>query len=56
MDKDVHELLVKLKCELVTTEEKMRTYEGRLSTIKYTLKLKLICVTVMEIVVEIFQN
>ena len=56
MDRDVHELLVKLKCELVTTKEKMKTYEGRLGSIKHTLKLKLICVNVMEIETVIFHN
>ena len=29
MDKDVHELMIKMKCELVNMKEKLRAFEGK---------------------------
>ena len=29
MDRDVHELLVKMNCELVRTKERLKAFEGR---------------------------
>ena len=49
MDKDVHELLVKMKCELVNMKEELRAFKGKCDYSyifkKRTSTLKFLCVT-----------